>query len=117
MEGGLGQEATDKELSGGVCVMDLDLRTACFGVLQNTSFSMNVVLCCHDKGVVNRFASTGLHVPDSLDSVEACGAYFYHAAVSTQWCRSYDVFFDCIQWNPTDHEESDQIRVISPLSL
>ena len=60
MEGGLGREATDKELSG--CVICDGVGSsfaALFGVIPNTSFSQNVGLVAMTK-VVNRFAlSTG----------------------------------------------------------
>jgi len=56
MEGGLGREATDKELSGGVMCDGLGSSLAAvFGVLPNTSFSQNVGLVAMTK-VVNRFA-------------------------------------------------------------
>ena len=56
MEGGLGREATDKELSGGVICDGLGSSfAALFGVLPNTSFSQNVGLVTMTK-VVNRFA-------------------------------------------------------------
>ena len=56
MEGGLGREATDKELSGGVMCDGLGSSlAACFGVLPNTSFSQNVGLVTMTK-VVNRMA-------------------------------------------------------------
>ena len=56
MEGGLGREATDKELSGGVMCDGLGSSlAACFGVLPNTSFSQNVGLVAMTK-VVNRVA-------------------------------------------------------------
>ena len=56
MEGGLGREATDKELSGGVMCDGLGSTfAAIFGVLPNTSFSQNVGLVAMTK-VVNRFA-------------------------------------------------------------
>ena len=56
MEGGLGREATDKELSGGVICDGIGSSlAACFGVLPNTSFSQNVGLVAMTK-VVNRFA-------------------------------------------------------------
>ena len=56
MEGGLGREATDKELSGGVmCDGFGSTFAALFGVLPNTSFSQNVGLVAMTK-VVNRFA-------------------------------------------------------------
>ena len=56
MEGGLGREANDKELSGGVMCDGLGSSlAACFGVLPNTSFSQNVGLVAMTK-VVNRFA-------------------------------------------------------------
>ena len=55
MEGGLGREATDKELSGGVICDGLGSSfAALFGVLPNTSFSQNVGLV-NMTGVVNRF--------------------------------------------------------------
>ncbi|MBD5460760.1 MAG: purine permease [Lachnospiraceae bacterium] len=55
MEGGLGREATDKELSGGVACDGLGSSfAALFGVLPNTSFSQNVGLVAMTK-VVNRF--------------------------------------------------------------
>lgn len=63
MEGGMGREATDKELSGGVICDGLGSSLAAvFGVLPNTSFSQNVGLVTMTK-VVNRFAL-------------ACGAVF-----------------------------------------
>ena len=56
MEGGLGREATDKELSGGVMCDGLGSSLAAlFGVLPNTSFSQNVGLVTMTK-VVNRTA-------------------------------------------------------------
>ncbi len=56
MEGGLGREATDKELSGGVMCDGLGSSIAAlFGVLPNTSFSQNVGLVSMTK-VVNLFA-------------------------------------------------------------
>ena len=60
MEGGLGREATDKELSGGVICDGIGSSfAALFGVLPNTSFSQNVGLVAMTK-VVNLFAiSTG----------------------------------------------------------
>ncbi len=55
-EGGLGREATDKELSGGVMCDGLGSSIAAlFGVLPNTSFSQNVGLVAITK-VVNLFA-------------------------------------------------------------
>lgn len=63
MEGGIGREATDSELSGGVICDGLgSTLAACFGVLPNTSFSQNVGLVTMTK-IVNRFAL-------------ACGAVF-----------------------------------------
>ena len=55
-EGGMGREATDKELSGGVICDGLGSTfAAIFGVLPNTSFSQNVGLVGMTK-VVNLFA-------------------------------------------------------------
>ena len=55
MEGGMGREATDSELSGGVICDGLGSSfAALFGVLPNTSFSQNVGLVAMTK-VVNRF--------------------------------------------------------------
>ncbi|MCB6201688.1 uracil-xanthine permease family protein [Extibacter muris] len=55
-EGGLGREATDKELSGGVICDGLGSSFASFfGVLPNTSFSQNVGLVGMTK-IVNLFA-------------------------------------------------------------
>lgn len=55
-EGGMGREATDKELSGGVICDGLGSSLAAvFGVLPNTSFSQNVGLVGMTK-IVNRFA-------------------------------------------------------------
>ena len=55
-EGGMGREATDKELSGGVmCDGFGSSLAAVFGVLPNTSFSQNVGLVAMTK-VVNRVA-------------------------------------------------------------
>ena len=56
MEGGMGREATDSELSGGVICDGLGSSIAAlFGVLPNTSFSQNVGLVTMTK-VVNRMA-------------------------------------------------------------
>lgn len=63
MEGGVGREATDKELSGGIICDGLGSSLAAvFGVLPNTSFSQNVGLVTMTK-IVNRMAL-------------ACGAIF-----------------------------------------
>ena len=56
IEGGMGREATDTELSGAVTCDGLGSSfAALFGVLPNTSFSQNVGLVAMTK-VVNRFA-------------------------------------------------------------
>ena len=56
IESGLGREATDKELSGGVVCDGIGSSLAAvFGVLPNTSFSQNVGLVAMTK-IVNRFA-------------------------------------------------------------
>ena len=63
MEGGVGREATDSELAGGVICDGIGSSLAAFfGVLPNTSFSQNVGLVTMTK-IVNRFAL-------------ACGALF-----------------------------------------
>ena len=55
MEGGMGREATDKELSGGIVCDGLGSSfAAIFGVLPNTSFSQNVGLVAMTK-IVNRY--------------------------------------------------------------
>jgi len=56
MEGGMGREATDKELSGGIVCDGIGSSfAAIFGVLPNTSFSQNVGLVTMTK-IVNRYA-------------------------------------------------------------
>lgn len=56
IESGIGREATDKELSGGVVCDGIGSSLAAvFGVLPNTSFSQNVGLVAMTK-IVNRFA-------------------------------------------------------------
>ncbi len=56
VEGGMGREATDKELSGGVMCDGIGSSfAALFGVLPNTSFSQNVGLVTMTK-IVNRTA-------------------------------------------------------------
>ena len=56
MEGGMGREATNEELSGGVICDGVGSSIAAlFGVLPNTSFSQNVGLVTMTK-IVNRFA-------------------------------------------------------------
>ena len=56
MEGGMGREATHKELSGGIICDGMGSSfAAIFGVLPNTSFSQNVGLVTMTK-IVNRFA-------------------------------------------------------------
>ncbi len=60
MEGGLGREATDKELSGGVICDGLGSAfAAVFGVLPNTSFSQNVGLVAMTKIVKRVALATG----------------------------------------------------------
>ena len=55
MEGGLGREASDKELSGGVICDGIGSSfAALLGVLPNTSFSQNVGLVAMTK-IVNRY--------------------------------------------------------------
>ena len=55
-EGGMGREATDTELSGGIICDGIGSSfAALFGVLPNTSFSQNVGLVAKTK-IVNRFA-------------------------------------------------------------
>lgn len=55
-EGGMGREATDTELSGGIICDGIGSSfAALFGVLPNTSFSQNVGLVTMTK-IVNRFA-------------------------------------------------------------
>ena len=56
IEGGMGREATDSELSGGVMCDGIGSSfAALFSVLPNTSFSQNVGLVTMTK-IVNRFA-------------------------------------------------------------
>ena len=56
VEGGMGREATDRELAGGVMCDGIGSSLAAlFGVLPNTSFSQNVGLVALTK-IVNRFA-------------------------------------------------------------
>ncbi len=56
IEGGMGREATDKELSGAVTCDGIGSAfAALFGVMPNTSFSQNVGLVTMTK-IVNRFA-------------------------------------------------------------
>lgn len=56
IEGGMGREATDSELAGGVMCDGIGSTfAALFGVLPNTSFSQNVGLVTMTK-IVNRFA-------------------------------------------------------------
>ena len=56
IEGGMGREATDSEMSGGVMCDGVGSSfAALFGVLPNTSFSQNVGLVTMTK-IVNRFA-------------------------------------------------------------
>ena len=60
MEGGMGREATDRELSGGVSCDGLGSSfAALFGVLPNTSFSQNVGLGTMTKGVNRGALSIG----------------------------------------------------------
>ena len=84
MEGGMGREATDSELSGGVICDGLGSSfAALFGVLPNTSFSQNVGLVAMTK-IVNRHAL-------------ATGAVFL------VFCGD-DVFIHRHQRHPADHK-------------
>ena len=65
VEGGMGREATDKELSGGVMCDGVGSSfAALFGVLPNTSFSQNVGLVTMTK-IVNRTAIVSI-MPQSV---------------------------------------------------
>lgn len=105
-EGGLGREATDKELSGGVMCDGLGSSLAAvFGVLPNTSFSQNVGLVAMNK-VVNRFSiATRRYFPYRMWSVsEACSTDLHHASECTGRCGSYDVLIYCCQRYPAYHK-------------
>ena len=104
MEGGMGREATDKELSGGVaCDGFGSSLAALFGVLPNTSFSQNVGLVTMTK-IVNR---TGLrsNLPDFLWPLPEAGGPDLHHAPECSWrCGRHDVLLHHHQRNPADHE-------------
>ena len=102
MEGGMGREATDKELSGGVMCDGLgSTLAALFGVLPNTSFSQNVGLVAMTK-VVNRIAlASGAVFLILCGLIPKLGALnINHATVSTWWCSSYDVLINHSKWYP-----------------
>ena len=86
MEGGLGREATDKELAGGVMCDGLGSSfAALFGVLPNTSFSQNVGLVAMTK-VVNRFAlATGAMFPDSCAVFARSWRRWFPSCLSRYW--------------------------------
>ena len=91
MEGGMGREATDQELAGGVMCDGLGSSfAALFGVLPNTSFSQNVGLVAMTK-VVNRF---GLRrcVPGAVwPAAQAGGHRVHHASERAGRCSGHHV--------------------------
>ena len=90
IEGGMGREATDEELSGGVICDGLGSSLAAvFGVLPNTSFSQNVGLVTMTK-IVNRFAL-------------ACGAIFL---ILCGWSSSYYVLIYCDEWYSINYQRT-----------
>ena len=102
-EGGLGREATDKELSGGVMCDGLGSSfAALFGVLPNTSFSQNVGC----KPFLYRYRR---NLPDRMRTVpEACCTDLHHAA-ECSWRRCcYDVLIHCCQRYPVNHQVADR---------
>lgn len=84
-EGGLGREATDKELSGGVMCDGLGSSLAAvFGVLPNTSFSQNVGLVAMNKVVNPFFNCNRRYFPYRMWTVsEACSTDLHHASECT----------------------------------
>ena len=101
MEGGLGREATDKELAGGVMCDGLGSSFAEY-LLQPECWTG-----CHDKGSKSLCTCDRSDFPDLVRSLpEAGGAGFHHASVGTGWRGSYDVFFYRHQRYSADHEES-----------
>ena len=109
MEGGMGREATDKELSGGVICDGIGSSLAAlFGVLPNTSFSQNVGLVTMTK-IVNRMA-----LASGAVFLILCGLFpklastdFNHAAECTWRSCRYDVFIHRDQRNPAYYQRTD----------
>ncbi len=99
IEGGMGREATAKELSGGVMCDGIgSTLAALFGVLPNTSFSQNVGLVTMTK-VVNRIAlACGAVFLILCGLFLSLSAYIYYATVSTWWSSSYDVLINHRKW-------------------
>ena len=109
MEGGMGREATDKELSGGIICDGLGSTVAaCFGVLPNTSFSQNVGLVAMTK-VVNRGAlANRRRLPDALRPHPQAGRTHLHHAPgrSGRRCR-HDVLLHRGVGHPAHHQGED----------
>ena len=85
MEGGMGREATDKELSGGVICDGIGSSLAAlFGVLPNTSFSQNVGLVTMTK-IVNRMALASGAVFLSLCGDQRNPAYYQRTDDDAQY--------------------------------
>ena len=103
MEGGMGREATDSELSGGVICDGLGSSfAALFGVLPNTSFSQNVGLVAMTK-IVNRHARS--RIPGVLrPAPQAGGADLHYAPERSGRSGGDDVFIHRHQRHPADHK-------------
>lgn len=109
MEGGMGREATDKELSGGVICDGIGSSLAAlFGVLPNTSFSQNVGLVTMTENRKPYGACIRSRIPDFMWFIpETCSTDFNHAAECTWRSCRYDVFIHRDQRNPAYYQRTD----------
>lgn len=105
-EGGLGREATDKELSGGVMCDGLGSSfAALLGVLPNTSFSQNVGLVAMNKSRKPLQHWNRWNLPDRMRTVsETCSTDLYHAAERSGRSCCHDVFLHRSQRNPAYYQ-------------
>ena len=109
MEGGIGREPSDVELSGGViCDGVGSAFAALFGVLPNTSFSQNVGLVAMTK-VVNRMAlASGAVFLVLCGLVPKLGALVSIMRAGCAGRRSgHDVLVHRHQRYPADHQGED----------
>ena len=100
IEGGMGREATDKELAGAVtCDGVGSTFAALFGVLPNTSFSQNdqgrQQVCTDDRRDLSCSVRT---------QPQACGGRFHYAAERAWRCGCHDVLIDRYFRNSAAHK-------------
>ena len=109
MEGGMGREATDKELSGGVACDGIG-SVVCGAVRRTAEHLVQPERrpCYHDQGCQPRCPVRRCNLPHSVRSDSEAGRDRVHyAAVRARRCGCYDVLVHRYQRYPADHQGGD----------